>query len=263
MKNEMNDLVYMHLQASERFVVSNGVSFCEFVSSLPDPLPYTLLLKHQLEETEFNLNVLMDFVPPEYIQDFIRKEWKPAGDFCWVDFEDPACLDELEGQEIAELLYMGHTKNHLNSPFFRKLNNRFAYLSIEDSLLSKVYYRSLDEYFCQLGKLISLKAEAQESGRSWIFRKRNCELLPVPQEAVRLIAPLLSEGVVFSMRQMRKSRIKIEIPLYLVGDFMNFDEMMEEYQQASIREPDVWLIFQKKSKDWTVAKNKSRNEVPL
>ena len=32
------------------------------------------------------------------------------GDFCWVDFDEMEGLNELPGQILAELLYLGHVK---------------------------------------------------------------------------------------------------------------------------------------------------------
>ena len=41
------------------------------------------------------------------------------GDFCWIDFEEEEALNELPSQAIAELLYLGHLKEHLKLPFYK------------------------------------------------------------------------------------------------------------------------------------------------
>ncbi|MEY8735529.1 hypothetical protein AB9M92_25590 [Peribacillus frigoritolerans] len=117
MKNESNDILYMYMQASERFVLFNGLNFREFVNSLPYTLDSILLLKHQFDGGEYNLNVLLESASTEAITKLVKENVRAYGDFCWIDFEEAEGLDELDGREIAELLYLGHAKTHLNPRF--------------------------------------------------------------------------------------------------------------------------------------------------
>ena len=55
-------------------------------------------------------------------------------------------VKELTPLEISELLYFGHMKTHLHSPFFYKLQNNFVYFDLKDQR-SRVYYRYLEEYY--------------------------------------------------------------------------------------------------------------------
>ena len=66
-------------------------------------------------------------------------------------------LNELTGQEIAELLYLGHQKQHLKLPFYNKLGNRFVYLAHDDGFFNKTYYRSFKDFFHFLSEAISDK----------------------------------------------------------------------------------------------------------
>ena len=49
----------------------------------------------------------------------------------WIDFSDVTMLKELTPLEISELLYFGHMKNSLHSPFFYKLQNDFVFLNLQ------------------------------------------------------------------------------------------------------------------------------------
>lgn len=118
MKNVSDDILYMHMQASQRFVLFNGLNFREFSYSLPFALDSILLLKHQFDGGEYNLNVLLESASSESIAKLLKENVRSYGDFCWVDFEEAEGLNELEGRELAELLYLGHTKTHLQPPFF-------------------------------------------------------------------------------------------------------------------------------------------------
>ena len=250
MKKESHDILYMHMQASERFVLFNGLDFREFMYSVPYPLNSLLLLKHRFDGGEYNLNVMLDSVPSEEIPRLIKEDVRAYGDFCWVDFEESAGLDELEARELAELLYLGHTKNHLHSPFYRKLNNQFAYLAQDDGWFNKIYFRSLSAYYKILGRLIPLKMEHFKLERSWLGVKKKKELTPVPVEVIKELAPILAEGMVISFSHAKITRTKIEIPIWVVGDYLNMDEMYDDFSGRDGDEPDGFISFLRKEKVW-------------
>ncbi|MFK4998592.1 hypothetical protein ACI2OX_18625 [Bacillus sp. N9] len=84
------------------------------------------------------------------------------GDFCWLDFEEESDLNSLSGQEIAEILYLGHFKDHLASPFYEKISNHVVYLAGDDGWFNKTYYRSWDYFYAMLGAVISDKLNNQK-----------------------------------------------------------------------------------------------------
>lgn len=250
MKNESNDILYMHMQASERFVLFNGLTFQEFAFSLPYTLNSILLLKHQFDGGEYNLNVLLESVSSEDISKLLKENVRGYGDFCWIDFEEADGLDELEGREISELLYLGHTKNHLVPPFFRKLNNQFVYLAQDDGWFNKIYFRSLSTYYNMLGSLIPLKLEPLKVERNWLRIRKKKELTAIPVDIITALAPILAEGLIFSFRHVKYSRTKIEVPAWVVGDYLNMDEMYDDFSDGKIKEPDVFITFHRKEKVW-------------
>ncbi|MFK9120479.1 hypothetical protein ACJEBK_27030 [Peribacillus frigoritolerans] len=256
MKNDSNDILYMYMQASERFVLFNGLNFREFVNSLPYTLDSILLLKHQFDGGEYNLNVLLESASSEAIAKLVKENVRAYGDFCWIDFEEAEGLDELDGREIAELLYLGHAKNHLDPPFFRKLNNQFVYLAQDDGWFNKIYFRSLSTYYMMLGSLIPLKLEPLKVERTWLGIRKKKELTAIPAEIIASLAHILAEGLVFSFRDVKYTRTKIEIPAWVVGDYLNMDEMHDSFSDRDSKEPDAFIIFNRKEKIWeSVIKN--------
>ena len=66
-------------------------------------------------------------------------------DLCWIDFSDERKLNLLTPQEQAELLYIGHKKEPVRSPFYHQLQNKYVYLSSEEEKISKIYFRDLTD----------------------------------------------------------------------------------------------------------------------
>jgi hypothetical protein len=252
MKHESSDILYMHLQASERFVITSGMSFWEFASSLEKPLNHLLLLKHNYDETEFNLSVSLEYVEREMVTKLVKTDVRTFGDFCWIDFKEESGLDELDGMELAELLYLGHIKHHLKQPFYSKLHNQFVYLARDDDWFSKIYYRSLATYYNMLGNLLSIKFEEVKLDRKWFTFKKKKGLPPVPVNMLVNLSTMLSEGLVFSFKNAVQTRTKIEIPVWVVGDFTNMDDMLDSYHEARTQEPDAYITFLWKTGEWSI-----------
>ncbi len=255
MKNEIRDVLYIHLHASERFVIFSGMTFREFVYSYEGPLPNLLLLKHGYDDGEFNMNTLLEFVPNGDVEKLLKDHVYGYGDFCWIDFEEEAGLDELNGQEIAELLYVGHCKTHLRPPFFGKLNNQFVYLAHDDGWFNKVYFRNQDALTQIFGNALMLKLETLRVERSWFGLKKKREYPEIPFDVLQRLIPLTAEGVVFSLQDIQHSRTKIEIPGWIIGDYVNMDDMMDGFNDLKDQRPKALIVLHRKTKEWSVILN--------
>ncbi|PLT33572.1 hypothetical protein [Bacillus sp. V5-8f] len=252
MKNDPKNILYIHLQDSERFVISSGMNFREFAYALPHPLSNLLLLKHKFEDAEFHMNTLLEYVNEENIVRLLKDNVQGYGDFCWIDFEEESGLDELDGPELAELLYIGHCKNHLRPPFYRKLNNEFVYLAQDDGWFNKIYYRSLGTYFKMMGQLVPLKIGTLRAERTWLGIRKRSEYPPVPAEVFQRLSRLMGEGIVFSFHEVQQSRNRLEIPVWVVGDYLNMDDMAEGYTQMKREKPNALIVLNRKAKEWSL-----------
>ncbi|WP_026692970.1 hypothetical protein [Peribacillus kribbensis] len=255
MKVDTKELLYLHVQSSEKFVISYGMDFREFSHALTENLQNILLIEHKYEDGEFNVNTLMDYVPAEDLPNLLKQNVSQYRDFCWIDFEEASGLDELDGHEIAELLYLGHCKAHLRPPFYNQLNNRYVYLAYDDGWFNKVYYRYMDSFYEMLGNLLPLKLELLKKERTLLggWRKK-AEYASFPAGSLKQLTPMLVEGAAISFKKMLSTRAKIEIPVWVLGDFVNMDDMNEEYQALESRPSDALLVYNRKSREWTVEK---------
>lgn len=252
MRNELKEILYIHLNASDRFVLSSGISFQDFYYALSRPLQNILLLKHQYKDAEFNMHTLLEYVYQEDIPKLVKGSSDQTHEFCWIDFEDESGLSVLEGQELAELLYLGHCKNHLRPPFYRMLNNEFVYLSDENGWFNKVYYRSIDNFFSILGRVIPEKMSFLKVEKTWLGIRKKNDYPEISVETFIRLAPMMTEGIVISFEKVEQTRSRLEIPIWIIGDFIDTDEIAEGYTEQSVNEPDAKLIYIRKTKEWAL-----------
>ncbi|PLR95551.1 hypothetical protein [Bacillus sp. T33-2] len=247
------DLIYVHVNERDQYVISCGIEFFEFAKSLSDSLNHLLLLKHNFDEGEFNRHTLHSFVPEDRIGKLIDEDVNSYGDFCWIDFEETEGLNVLTGQEIAEILYLGHIKHHLKLPFYNQLGNRFAYLAHDDGWFNKTYYRNLNDFYRMLGHVVSGKLGVLKPEKTVLGIKKKRAYPTVGKEILKSLSAALKEGAVFSFKNITQNRSRIEIPIWVIGDFSNMDDMYDEFQQAKKNRCDGKLVFDKKLKEWILS----------
>jgi hypothetical protein len=249
--NVVKDIIYVHQNADQQFVVSYGIHFNEFVMNAHHPLQNLLLIKHQYEHGGFNIHTHMEYVEQGDMKKLMNDHVQTYGDFCWIDFEEEVGVDELNGQEIAELLYMGHIKQPLNLPFYSKLNNRFAYLTHDDGWFNKVFYRDFEDFYHLLGETITSKMKTSKAGKGLFGMKKEKDFPAIGKDVIRSLRDKLKEGVVISLEKAILARGKIEIPFWVMGDYFDMDEMGEDYKQIRKAPANGLLSFDRKTKSWS------------
>ncbi len=248
----MLDLVYVHLNENGQYVISYGVEFAEFAHSLPRSLNHLLLLKHRYDDGDYNRHTSFDFVTKEKVQKLAQENIYGYGDFCWIDFEEKDGLDELSGVEIAELLYLGHLKQHLKMPFYNKLGNRYVYLSRDDGWFTKTYFRHMNDFYRMLGEVIALKMGELKLEKTLMGLRKKKSYPPVHLDIILSLTKFMREGTVFSLRNAYQNRTRIEIPIWVIGDFDNMDDMFEEFAQMKQDKCDAKLVFEKRTREWSL-----------
>jgi hypothetical protein len=247
---DIRDLIYVHLNQSDQYVLSYGIEFSEFAAAFSGSLNHLLLLKHKFDDADFNMHTLLEFCPEERIHKLTNEDVFAYGDFCWIDFIEEEVLNELTGQEIAELLYLGHQKQHLKAPFYNKLGNRFVYLADEDGYFNKTYYRSIKDFFHVLSETVSGKLGTLKLEKSILGIRRKREYPSINKDILLSLTPFMKEGICISLRDIDLQRNRLEIPIWVIGDFASMDDMMEEYQRLSKEACHAKMIFDKKTKEW-------------
>lgn len=251
--DDAKSILYILVNTRDHNVISYGMTFREFVHSLQKPLTNLLLLNSRIEDSEFHFHTRLNYVLNEQLPQLLKKDLHKDGSFCWIDFEDVFSLDTIEGQELAELLYLGHMNKHLSPPFFQNLNNRFAYLSENDGRLNKIYYRHWSDFYETLGGLLALKLSDVRIEKTFMsFRKKKI-FPPVSSRVLHQLNVLLTEGIIFSFSHFSQSRTDLKIPFWVIGDYSDMDEMMDAFREASTSEPKGYLIMDKKQKEWSLS----------
>lgn len=251
-KNHKNirDLVYIHLNEAEDYVLTYGIEFEEWSQPLKDLLNHILLLKHKFDDVYFNMHTLLEYVRNEQIVKLVEEDVYGYGDFCWIDFEDVESLDELSGQDIAELLYLGHKKVHLKPPFYQILGNRYVYLAHDDGWWNKVYYRQMRDFYHMLSHVIGSKVTELKQEKGFFLFKKNKNIPPVHIGFLLNMKEMMKEGILISFRDMKQTRTSIEIPIWILGDFINMDDMYEEYMRIANTRYNCKLFFDKRTLEW-------------
>lgn len=247
---DIRDLIYLHLNQSDQYVLSYGIEFAEFAAAFSGSLNHLLLLKHRYDDADFNMHTLLEYCPEEGINKLAADDVYGYGDFCWIDFLEEDVLNELSGQEMAELLYLGHHKQHLKIPFYNKLGNRFVYLAHDDGWFNKTYYRSFKDFFHLLSEVVSDKLGEIKPEKSLLGLRKKRTYTPVNKEILLSLTPFIKEGICISFRDADAQRTRIEIPIWVIGDYANMDDMYEEYQYIRTKPYHAKIIFDKKTKEW-------------
>lgn len=234
------DIIYMIYNEKEQSVKSMGIEFIDFVTSLSTELNNVLLLASGYTGEDFHYGLRLEFVRKEHLSDLYEENVYSYGDFCWMDFQDITSLDNLEPQEKAELLYLGHYKEALGSPFFNKLNNKFVYLAHDDGWYNKVIYKDKNDYIDVLRHLIPNRLKS--------YKKF---VQPLCQDIGQQLALMASDGILIDIYRIIKSRNSVEIPFKVIGKIMDFDDVYNNMERHKAKaNSEYWLIY--KNNQWMI-----------
>ncbi|EGW40903.1 hypothetical protein [Desulfosporosinus sp. OT] len=235
------DLIYLNVYPSENKIVSYGIEFKEFISALVRPLDNILMLSGYFSEGEFDFTTNCEYIPKQSITRIINEDVYRLGDFCWVDFKDIDGLRSLKPPEVAELLYLGHMKKPVTSPFFEKLQNRFAYLAHDDGWFNIFYYRSQREFETVIGKVIVSK----------LFLKFRRKAIPdIPFEISEQLMNYGQEGLLIDFDRIINDK-SLEIPIFGIGKMLDMDEMYNNLQRH-VQKAKLGECLVLRKKEWSI-----------
>lgn len=199
-----------------------------------------MLLASGYTGEDFHSGLGLEFVINKNLNDLYNENVHSYGDFCWVDFNDVSALDNLVPQEKAELLYLGHYKQPLASPFFDKLDNKVVYLAHDDGWFNKVFYKDINHFIDVLRQLISYRVKSY---------KKNV-MLPNVEVGIKL-ALLAKDGILIDLYRIIKSRNGVEIPFNVIGKINDFDDVYNNMERHRAKARlEYWLVY--KNNEWTI-----------
>lgn len=215
----MTEMIYVHIDTVSNAVLTQGIATKDFYQGIVHQPKNLLLLNPSSDLGEFETHTAMRIIRgSEAVENYfqlVSKE-RAAEDNKWIDFSELAMLKELTPLEISELLYFGHMKTHLHSPFFYKLQNNFVYFDLKDTTV-RTYYRYLDEFYRILAnKLTYMSLEALNDKRSFFRKPKPVERINI--ELMKSLRDVMREGIIFSLEQATSLDGLYKIPLFIVGD---------------------------------------------
>lgn len=242
------EFLYIHLDNMTNSVYAKGFTNLDFQKAIQKQPENLLLLDPHSLEGEFEAHTGLKIVRgPEKVAQyfkFIGKQRNPR--VKWIDFADLDILKELTAIEISELLYFGHMKMQLHSPFFYKLQNDYVFFEMADQT-TKIYYRHLEEFYRVLSNKLRHVLLEKLNDRKTFFRRQTA-VEPLSHEFIKQLKPIFQEGVVLSFEQATLQNKKYHIPIYLIEDRMRLLINKAYLQQEKI----ATLIYDAGSKSWSI-----------
>ncbi|ODJ58227.1 hypothetical protein [Brochothrix thermosphacta] len=253
-KNEVSidKKVYLYLDTVTNSVISRGITFPEFIDGIGKKrLPSALLLLDKKYDTvNYNQHTNFGFIDDtEKMKQRAIVLEKQTQNFSWLDFEEIDMLNQLTGQEIAEILYLAHRGTHLRSPFYYKLQNEYAYLSLDEGERTKVYYRDITRFYDMIANVITDRISVLIHKKTLFGKLRKKSIVGLPVTLLRSLKLLLKEGCVLSFDQLERTKTEIRLPI------ANSDEENDENITLDDNEneivPKAWIVYSIKNNEWT------------
>ena len=257
----MLDLIYVHMDLTSNAILSKGITHNDFTHGIVHKPQNLLLLNPSSDDGEFDMHTGLKVIRGEdQVNQFFSMAYRRRTneEIKWIDFSDVMMLKELTPLEISELLYFGHMKTSLHSPFFYKLQNNFVFFEFIDDT-TRIYYRYIDEFYRILSEKISQVVLEKINERKSFFQ-RGLPVGKLDSDILKSMKPILQEGVVFCFNQMDTKGKQYRIPIYVVEDALwktkNF-----KYKH----EPELaTLIYDSAKQTWSVKQEEelSFNQLP-
>jgi len=216
-----NYSVYIRFEENENLFHTSGVTFQDFISGIDIRSKCLLILAGYPTACQFHMPLLLEYVPQEEMEAFFLENVYNYGDFCWVDFESPAQLNQVSGEELAQLLYMSHMKKPLHDYKISSLGNNYAYLCHDDGWYNNVYLEDVFEY----KKVISYLLIKELKGK-----KRS--IYAPEQTILNKLFEMCKDGLVIDFEKKSSESVS----LFCVGSVSTMDELenkMDRYRDKS------------------------------
>ncbi|RPA60421.1 hypothetical protein EF384_05845 [Aerococcus agrisoli] len=202
-----NDYIYIFTNPISNQVQSLGVGLKYFTTAVTTLPNHLLLIKNPKNLGRFDEFSRFHIVSgTEEVKDFIEtQEGRKQAQTKWIDFKYESLFQQLSDQEIAELLFLGHTDSPLNQPTFYKLGNRYTFFgsTYPNSFpTTKMYYRDIHDFFKQLGYVLAERVaeDLKEQKPLFVFRKKTVtppsKPIPIPSKPILShLAGLSHDGI--------------------------------------------------------------------
>lgn len=246
----LQDYLYVHFDGISNSILTKGMThedYNRYTTNRPENL---LLLNPYEKEGEYEPHTGFHVVrgSENVEQYFSLMSDRPQRELKWIDFQDYDALKRLTPNDISELLYFGHMKSQLNSPFFYQLQNSFAFFEMAKKT-TKIYYRQIEDFYDMLAKKISFLTTQQVKGTPTLFKRREkVEIAEVPNTIIKCLKGTMQEGIVFNFSQLSWVNEEYVVPIHIVEDNLR---KVENYHFKQEEQIGV-LIYSKTASVWRI-----------
>jgi hypothetical protein len=238
----LRDVFYINSFPEKNEVVYYGLEFKEFLKLIPHEIDNILILKG-LSSNDYSNKYLLQVADKEGINRMISADPYNWGDFCWVDCKTIESVDSLTPSEVAELLYLGHMLLPLNSAFFEKLQNRYAYLAHDDGWFCRLYCREFDEF----GEIISNKIVRMAT------KTKRSKISQMNSELERQLLSFAEDGLLIDFSDIEQDENGIGIHIFKIGKFLNMDDMYNNLERHKAKASySATIVYKFYNKKWSI-----------
>lgn len=241
--------LYIYLNDADQFALFSGLTFAQFMDAMKMP-KNLLLLKHTYEDASYNMHTQLEFASQEEFPELRKSRTVKKGEFGWIDFRSEKQLNSLSPQELAELLYIGHKKEAVRSPFYSTLLNEFVYLSSEDEQTTKIYFRNLWRLNELVGNYFIQLIRREDTGQTFWRRKAKDMIPELPEEILISMKDLYREGILISLADPEKTKNTIELHIRQVEEIAFMDDFWSDIDDYTKQPVIRKIIYDRKLKQW-------------
>ena len=251
------NLVYVHIENISHMTLSYGVTNRNFVAAARSAqvMPQNLLLISPVDTNqEIDISTGFNIVTgQENVSQYLLS--KQVNDRRWIDFDDQYDLEQLTPGEVAGMLYLGHAYMHLQSPFYYKLQNMYAFLTLPNGAL-KIYFRHMKQFHRVLAySLTDHIAQAFREKRRLFFMQWPRRFSLFPFELSSKLQTIYNSGAVFDFDDCKIQGQKITVPILLAPDTIYQVKWHEPTMLVERSEPVANLTYSLKDKKWELKIN--------
>ncbi|MDF2675669.1 MAG: hypothetical protein K0R09_3941 [Clostridiales bacterium] len=189
---------YLKLNADTNNIISSGLSFNEFVNGIIDKPTNMLILSGHPKECHWHDDLHLDYITNDQLDSFYNEKVYDYGDFCWVDFDNVESLNSITKTQLAELLYLNHKQEVMNTFQFDNLKNKYVYIAHDDKHWVSIYMKNIKSYM----HVVEHKLITELKGR----RK---SIAPFPTEIIDKLYNLSLEGLIFDFEKSSDSFVTV------------------------------------------------------
>lgn len=238
---KLRDVFYINADSSKNQIQYYGLEFKEFLQFVPVDLTKILLLESEYYGAGYRSKYRFEAVDESEIEDLISDNIYGYGNFTWVDYNDKDNIDKLTPREVAELLYLGHTHEPIDSPFLERINNRYAYLAHDDGWYCKIFCKYMDDF----SEVIANKIVKMATN----LKRR--KIYPIDENIKSALLEFADAGLVIDFSNIMKFDKSIEVPIHVIGKFGDMDEMYNNLQRHIMKAKYSAKLVHK-NKKWVI-----------